>query len=138
MPLFTRNTAIGAQSFILKLVNNNCPELNILEDESRLARRVNLTVVVMVIPVEDGQPNFDAAFTTVTKEFSNSGLAIVLDKPAGLDQVILGFRFEGEMTFVRAEAKHLNPMGGGFHQLGFQTTDIVHLSEFPTLRSMSF
>lgn len=138
MSLFTRTKDLGVQSFILKMVNNNCPELHLAEADSRLARRVNLTVVVMIIPVENGHPIFDEAFTTVTKEFSNSGLAVVLDKPMGLDQVILGFRFEGEMTFVRAQAKHLNPLGGGYQQLGFQMNDIVHVSEYPELQSLSF
>ena len=138
MPLFSRNKAIGVQSVILKLVNNSCPELHILEDESRLASRVNLTVAVMIIPVDDDQPIFEEAFTAVTKEFSNTGLAVVLSKPVGLDQVILGFRFDGQMIFVRAAAKHLNPMGGGFHQLGFQLTDVVPRGEYRELESISF
>lgn len=138
MPLFTRNKEIGVQSFVLKVVNNSCPELNITEDEARLARRVNLTVVVMIIPVEEGRPRFEEAFTTVTKEFSNTGVAVMLNKPIGLDQVILGFRFEGEMTFLHATARHLNPLGGGFHQLGFKLTDVVPRGEYAQLESLSF
>ena len=138
MPLFTRTKTIGVQNFILKVVNNNCPELHIANDDSRLASRVNLTLVVMIIPFEGGRPVADEAFTTVTKEFSNTGLAVVLDKPVGLDRVILGFRFEGEMTFVHATAKHLSPMGGGYHHLGFEITDVAHAGDYPELQSLSF
>ena len=136
MPLFSRKREIGVQSFVLKLVNNNCPELKALTVGPRLEERVNLTAVALIIPVESGQPRLAESFFAVTKEFSTTGVAVVLDHPRGLDEVFLGFRFEGEMTFVRAQAKHLNPMGGGFHQLGFRMTEMVHRSEYPELQSL--
>ena len=136
MPLFSKNKEMGVQSFILSVVNNNCPDLAALIDGPRLDRRVNLTVVVMVIPLEDNELQLDQTLTVVTKEFSTSGLAIVLDHPRGFDQVLLGFRWEGEMNFVRASARHLNPIGGGFYQLGFQMTEIVHVGDYPQLKSL--
>ena len=138
MPLFSRNRTLGVQSFVLNVVNNNCPELKALIEGPRLDRRVNLSMVVLVVPVENKRPMTGQAFPAVTKEFSATGLAIVLDEPKGLDEAILGFRWEGEMTFVRATAKHLNPMGGGFHQLGFQITEIVPAGDYPELKSLVF
>jgi len=138
VPLFTKNKPLQVQGFILKLVNNNCPELKALVEGPRLDRRVNLAVVVLVIPIEQGDLCVEQAFTAVTKEFSNTGVAVVLSEPRGLDEVILGFRWEGEMTFVRAKAKHLNPMGGGFYQLGFQMTDMACAGDYPELQSVSF
>jgi len=138
VPLFTRNRELGVQSFILKVVNNNCPELEAMIEGPRLDRRVNLTVVVLIIPVEGGRPQLGDAFTAVTKEFSNRGLAVVLDGPIALDDVIIGFRWEGEMTFARGKAKHLNPIGGGFHQLGFRLTNMVTPADYPELQSVGF
>lgn len=138
MPLFSRNKTIGVQSFILNVVNNNCPELKALIEGPRLDHRVNLTVVVLVVPVEKKRLLVEEAFTTITKEFSTTGLAIVLDQPKGLDDAILGFRWEGEMTFIRAKAKHLNPLGGGFHQLGLRMTEVLPAGDYPELQSMSF
>ena len=138
MSLFTRNRELPVQSFVLKLVNNNCPELEAMIEGPRLDRRVNLTVVVLIIPVEGGRPRLGESFTAVTKEFSNKGLAVVLDRPIGLDEVIVGFRWEGEMTFVRGKARHLNPLGGGFHQLGFKLNDIVQVCDYPELESVYF
>jgi hypothetical protein len=136
--LFTRDKKRAVQSFILKVVNNNCPELAALIEGPRLESRVNLTVVVLVVPVEDGRPLAKKAFSTVTKEFSTTGLALVLGEPKVLDEVIVGFRWEGEMTFIRATAKHLNPMGGGFYQLGLQMIELVCPGEFPDLESLYF
>jgi hypothetical protein len=138
MPLFAKKKELGVQSLVLKMVNNNCPELKALMEGPRNDSRVNLVVVVMVIPLKKGRLFVESAFTAVTKEFSNTGVAVVLDRPRALEQVILGFRFEGEMRFVRAEARHLDPMGGGFSQLGFQMLDVVTVHDHPQLKSMSF
>jgi hypothetical protein len=135
MSLFRKNKDFGVQSFILKLVNNNCPELKALLEGPRVDSRVDLVMVVRVVPVESKRPQIRQAFTTVTKEFSNMGVAIVLDHPRGLDQAILGFRLEGEMVFLRAQGKHLNPMGGGFFQLGFHLLEIVSVGDYPELKS---
>ncbi len=136
MPLFTKKKDTGVHTFILKVVNNNCPELKAMIEGPRLDRRVNLTVVVTVVPVEEGEIITERAFNVVTKEFSNNGVALVLSEPIGLDELILGFRWEGEMVFVRAVAKHLNPMGGGFYQLGVNFTEMLHVGDHPELRSV--
>ena len=137
MPLFTKNRDTRVKSFVLKLVNNHCPGLKALAEGPRLDSRVTVVVVVMVVPVDNGQIQVGRAFTAVTKEFSNTGVAIVLERPSGLDEALLGFRFEGEMTFVRAKARHLSPIGGGFFQLGFRLLEVVTPADYPKLESLS-
>jgi hypothetical protein len=138
MPLFSKKKDLSVTSFLLKLVNNNCPGLTALLEGPRNDSRVNLVMVVMIIPLEGKNLESRRAFTAVTKEFSCTGVAVVLDRPQPLDKAILGFRFEGEMTFVRAEAKHINPMGGGFYQLGFQLQEVISLGDYPELESLGF
>ena len=138
MPLFTQDKKMGVQSFVLKVVNNNCPELRALIEGPRLDRRVNLTVVVLVVPLDGERPLVDRAFSAVTREFSGTGVGLVLDEPKALDEVILGFRWEGEMTFVRAASIHLHPMGGGFFQVGFRLEEMIHVADYPEFRSLGF
>jgi len=138
MPFFTQNRESRVKRFILKLVNNNCLGMQASLDDHRQDSRVNLVMVVLVIPIENQRLHIAEAFTAVTKEFSNTGVAIVLDRPQAFDEALLGFRFEGEMTFIRAEAKHLNPMGGGFYQLGFQLMEVVPAGDYPGLDALSF
>lgn len=138
MPLFSRKKDVRVQTFVLKLVNNNCPELKAMMEGPRVDSRVNMVVVVMIIPVEKKQPQLRQAFTAVTKEFSNTGVAVVLDRPHKLTDAILGFRMEGEMVFMRAEAKHLSPMGGGFYQLGFKMLEPITSADCPDLAPISF
>jgi hypothetical protein len=135
--IFARNKEMAVQSFVLKLVNNNCSELDSLMDGPRSEARVNLVMVVYVVPLQQNQPMLEQAFTTVTKEFSTTGVALVLDEPRGLDEVLLGFRWDGQMTWLRAKAKHLSPMGGGFHQLGFRMTEVIHSSDCRELNALT-
>ena len=138
MPLFSKKKTIGVQSFILKVVNNSCPELRDQLEGPRLDRRVNLTLAVAVVPLEGQHPRVDRAFTAVTKEFSTSGLSLVLDTPLGLDEILVGFRWEGHLSYVRGKARHLNPIGGGFYQLGIQLTEMAATGDYCELEQVCF
>jgi hypothetical protein len=139
MSLFTQNGKKRAiQGFVLKIVNNQCPELKALMEGPRADRRVNLTMVVLVIPVEQKKLRVGQAFAAVTKEFSATGLSIVLSEPKSLEEVVLVFRWESESTYIKAHVKHLNPMGGGFYQLGVQMTEILDNSDYRELQLLNF
>lgn len=137
MSLFSKRKDLAVHSLVLKLVNTHCPKLTAMLEGPRQDSRVNLTVVAVIIPIEGGQLQVGRAFTAVTKEFSNNGVGLVLNEPLGLDWAILGFRLEGQMEFVRAQAKHLDPMGGGFHQIGFHLTEVVSSADYPELKSLA-
>jgi hypothetical protein len=134
--LFTQNKRNRVQSVILKLVNTHCSRQQAFPDGPRLDRRVNLTLVTAVIPLEKTWLCFDRAFTAVTKEFSNSGVAIVVNESMDFVEAILGFRLEGQMLFLRAIARHQNSMGGGFHQMGFRLTEVVESGQYPELQQV--
>ena len=138
MPLFCRRKETEVQSFLLKIVNNNCAEIQAMLEGPRAERRVNLTMVVLIVPVDKGRLVIGRSFTTVTKEFSTAGLGLVLSDPMPLDEIVVGFRWEGSMTYVRAKARHMNPLGGGFQHLGLQLLEMVHPGEYPELESLVF
>jgi hypothetical protein len=138
VPILSRRKEIAVQGFLLKVANNNCPELKAMIEGPRLDRRVNLTLVVLVVPIKRDRPQVREAFTAVTKEFSTSGLAIVLDGPMPLDDMLVGFRWEGELIFLRAKTKHLNPMGGGFFQLGVKMLEMIDANDYPELKILLF
>ncbi|MBN2217017.1 MAG: hypothetical protein JW719_06545 [Pirellulales bacterium] len=137
LSLFSRNRQREVQSFVLNLINNHCPDLHIGGEELRLESRINLTVVVLVVPIKDGQPRIDECLVTVSKEFSNTGLSLVLAEPFSLDEVILGFQRRGSTTFLRAKAKHLSPMGAGFFQLGFKLLEVLATDAYPELETLA-
>ena len=137
MLLFAKRKEREVQAFMTKLVNNNCEELELLGEGPRLENRVRLSVVVLVIPVEHDKPVLEKTFPVVTKEFSTTGVALVLTESRGMNDVILAFRMERAMKFVRGKARHLNPMGAGFYQLGVKLTEIICPADYPGLGSVT-
>ena len=138
MPLFSRRKESAVQTFVVSLLNQNCRAIQERLEGPRLEGRVNLTMVVMVVPVEEQKPLLRRAFAAITKEFSSSGVAVIVDHPCGPDDALLGFRWRGSITWVRAKAKHLHTLGGGFFQLGFRMTERLHPSEYPELAKLAF
>lgn len=138
MRLFRPRNEVAIQTFILQLVNNNCSELQRLIEGPRLEHRVNMTVPVVVVPLQDGRPQMDRVFAAVTREIATAGLSLVISEPLAPDEVILGFRWRGEIYFLKAKAVHLNPMGAGFYQLGFRLLEMVHPSDVPELARVQF
>ena len=138
MPLFAPKKEHEVQVLMKNLLNNNCEELESFVEGPRLEGRVRLAVIVMVIPVEKGRPVVEQAFAAVTKEFSSVGVALVVDEPVGVDEVILALRWERGMKYILAKAKHLNPMGAGYYQLGLQMTEMAYPGDYPELQSVRF
>jgi len=134
--LFTKNKKRAVNSFIMHLVNNSCPDLECMREGPRLDGRVGRVVMAVVIPVEKRKLRVEESFRATTKDLSTSGVSLILDGPVGIDEAILGFRQEGEMNFVRARAKHLEPMGGGFYRLGFELIEMIHPGDYPQLQDI--
>jgi hypothetical protein len=129
-----RKKLLGVQNFVLKVINNNCPELKAQIEGPRRDKRVNLTVAVLVLPLVDGKIQVGEAFRAVTQELSVIGVGIVLDREIELNEVILGFLIEGDITFIHATAKHISPMEGGFYHLGLEMSEIIPADEYPELK----
>ncbi|MCE5269435.1 MAG: PilZ domain-containing protein [Planctomycetaceae bacterium] len=137
MSLFSRKRDSGVQSFVLKLVNNHCAGVKAAIEGPRNDSRVTVVVPIMVVPIEGGEPQAGQAFTTVTKDFSNTGVAIVVERAPKFAEAFLGLRLGGDTTFLRAKVKHVRPIGGGLFQLGLQMLDVVVTPDYPELESLS-
>jgi hypothetical protein len=137
LSLFADNKRRRVQSIVLKIVNNRCLKQSAFPDDQREDKRVNLTLPVAVLPLENDRICLDRAFTALTKEFSSTGLSLAIDGLVQLDEVILGFSVEGEMVYLKAKLRHIEPMGGGFHQAGFMLTEATGISDYPDLRGIS-
>lgn len=138
MLMLPRRKNHEVQGFMLKVVNNHCGDLESYIEGPRLEGRVRLTIVVLVIPIVKKKLVMPQLFPAVTKEFSTNGLSLVLNHLRPLDEVVLGFRWESEMKFVRAKAKHSSPMGAGFFQMGFRVLEVLHVGDYPELQNLRF
>jgi hypothetical protein len=138
MPLFSRRKPLDVQSFLVKIVNNNCPELREMFEGPRSEGRVPVVLVALVVPVDKGRPALGQAFAATTKELSSNGVALVVSEARAVDEVFVGLRWEGEVKFMRGKARHMNPMGCGFYQLGLSLEEVVPLGDYPELKDLHF
>ncbi len=134
---FSQPKSVAVKNRILELLNETCSGMATKTDGRRIDSRIKRVVVGIVVPIEDRQLQVERAFTVLTKDFSSAGVALVVNQPSGPEQAILGFRLEGAMSFFRAESKHMEPMGGGFFQIGYQLFEVVSPRDYPELASLS-
>lgn len=122
----------------MKILNNNCPQLEAYSQGEREERRLNLTVATFVVPVRGGSLDIAAANATVTKEFSVSGMSVILDEALDTEEVVLAIQWDGATTYFRGDVKHQSPIGAGLWQCGVQVTEIVPSGEYPELATLEF
>jgi hypothetical protein len=136
--LRNRKKEIEAQRWILKLVNNHCPELLELQEGPRLEGRVNLTVPAWVVPIEGRMPVIARAFAVVSKEFSPSGFSVIINRPVEPEKVLVGFAWDEERAFFQGEVQHISPLGAGFSQMGIFVHEMICLADHPELDVLTF
>jgi hypothetical protein len=109
---------------------SDCPE------GRRLDCRIKHVLVGMVVPIVDRHPRVDQAFAATTKDFSGHGVGMVFQCPDAPAETMLGFCIAGKMVFFRAEAKHVEPIGGGFYLHGFELFEVISLEDYPELEPL--
>jgi hypothetical protein len=62
LSIFSKNKDFKVRGLVLKLLNTHCPALRAEINEARFNSRVNLAVVVVVIPLKDGKLQLSDAF----------------------------------------------------------------------------
>lgn len=88
-------------------------------EEKRRAPRLPLQRPVRIAPFRaDGVVDWDAAHEAVATDLSSGGIAILQDRLANSERILIGIDWEGEMLYVPAEVRHCQARGGGVVELG--------------------
>lgn len=127
-----------AQGYLTKIINNNCPALEAYARGEREGQRLNLTIAAFVVPVRGSFVDVAAASATVTKEFSATGMSVILDNALDGEEAIVIIQWDGATTFFRGGIKHQSPIGAGLWQCGVYVTEIVPPGEYPELGTLEF
>lgn len=126
------------RSFVLKFLNNHAEPLLEFDLRKRSETRVRINTVVILIPFQHSRAQVTRMFSGFTKDWSTTGVSVILSEPRGVDQVIVGVRFEAEIHYILAKAVHLSPIGPGFYQLGLRFLEMLHVADFPELADLVF
>ena len=127
---------IAVQRLLTKILNQHSRALDGFREGPREEVRADLVLVVIIVPSVDNAPDMSRAVTTVTREVSSSGMAIVLTDRLTANEIFLALDIEGEMTYLKAEVRHQSPLGGGLFQAGLRIEEVLPPGEHPDLRSL--
>jgi hypothetical protein len=131
----TRKRLCEVREFLRHLVNLTTPNLPPLEGDSRSETRSNRALPALLTPWEHGQPVVDESTYALTKDFSDRGLALVLQQPFKSVEVVVGLYLESP-RFVLGEVRQNVPLGGGYWQIGVELTDFLDAAEYPQVQSL--
>jgi anti-sigma regulatory factor (Ser/Thr protein kinase) len=82
-------------------------------EEKRRSPRLPLHQPIRVAPIRaDGVVDWDAAHEAVMQNLSSGGIAILQDRLANSERVLIGIDWQGQMLYVPAEVRHCQTRGG--------------------------
>jgi hypothetical protein len=122
-----------AQRFLARIINNQCSLLDKMRDGPRDEPRVNLALVLLVVPIRGRRLDTERAFAAVTREVSTSGLSLATHVSCDADEVVLGIRYDGETRFLRAQVRHEEPLAVGLYQVGVLVAGALRGDDYPEL-----
>ena len=125
-----------AQRFLARIINNECSLMDRMREGPRNEPRINLAIVVIVVPLKDGNLRIEDAFVTVTREVSTSGLCLVLQEKYEGDELIVGIQTDEETKFILTEVRHQEPLAAGLFQIGVVVAEAARERDFPELSVM--
>jgi hypothetical protein len=133
LDLFRRRPkeAEEAQAFLLRFLNNRCLRQKFSVEEKRRETRTNLVVGVWIVPLVEGATVVGRAFPTVTKDFTTSGLGIVIDTPFTCEEVLVILYVERKEWFLRCKVLESIPIGAGFSVTGLHVLGLAAENEYP-------
>jgi hypothetical protein len=110
----TRKDQEDLKQFVLRFINQNTAGRSVVCENRRYESRVNLSLGVRVVPLRDGSPDVDAAFSAVTKDLSTAGIAIMTDRTSLPEEVLLQLPSEPSPRFIRAQVNSCAELGCGW------------------------
>lgn len=88
-------------------------------EEKRQTTRLPLQRSIRVAPIRaNGAVDWDAAHEAVATDLSSGGIAILQDRLARSERILIGIDWQGQMLYVPAEVRHCQARSGDVVELG--------------------
>ena len=105
-------------------------------DQGRIEDRVELNVGVWVAPLLHRRPDVDRAFRGITKNFTSSGIGLMVDHDIPYENVLLRLVSDDQTMFLRCKVVESTPLGSNFYLTGLKVEDIVPTGDFSELENL--
>ena len=128
-----RDKHIEIHRIIRRLINASTPNRIPLKGESRWELRSNRTIPVLLAPYDHNELSVGEVAYALTKNLSSQGLALVLHQPFRAKRLVVGIWSHEAAHFVAGTVRQSVPLGGGFWQIGVETTELMSTASSPEL-----
>jgi len=126
-----------ARTFLFRFLNDRCFHHEVAVEENRRENRSSLVMGVWIIPLIDGSPVLSRAYPSVTKDFTTSGLSIVVDTPPSCKEVLIALPVKVDTALLHCKVLDSRPIGAGFLVAGLRVLGLVPGSQYPDLSKLA-
>jgi len=102
--------------------------------ERRVEIRADLSVGILVVPLNDESPDIAKAFTALTKDVSSTGIGLVANRSIPTSEALLRLSGSAETRLLRTTVRHRKDLGQGWVRFDMEVTGVLDKSEYPQLK----
>ncbi len=104
-------------------------------DQRHSEGRAELSLGVLVVPLDDECPNIAKAFTAMTKDVSSTGIGVVANRAITSSEALLRLSGTSETRLLRTTVQRRKELGEGWVRFDLEVTGVLDRSEYPQLKS---
>jgi len=103
-------------------------------DEPHSERRADLSIGVLVVPLNDECPDIATAFSALTKDVSSTGIGLVANRSIPTAEALLRLSGNSETRLLRTTVRNRKELGQGWARFDMEVTGVLDKSEYPQLK----
>lgn len=114
-----------------RLADITTPNIQPIEEDSRLARRNTRVLPALLVPWQEGGPQASEVQTVLLKDISDLGAGLVLDERCEAREVLIAVWVceEESPWFFMGQVRQQHPIGGGHWALGLELTEVIDITD---------
>jgi hypothetical protein len=103
-------------------------------DDHHPRQRTELSVGVLVVPLNDECPDIDKAFTALTRDVSPTGIGVVSNRSLPTAEALLRLSGNSETRLLRTTVRNRKEIGQGWVRFDMEVTGVLDKNEYPQLK----
>ena len=94
-------------------------------------------VGIWLVPLADSMPVVNRSYATVTRDFTTSGLVVVLQGPLSYQEVAIVIPLGANTSTLRCKVSNIRPVGAGLFVAGLEVLGLMDADQYPDLQRLA-
>jgi len=124
---------VDAKSLLASIIYKRTLDKSQQFPEHRREQRVDISIAICVVPINNGVHDLTNAFTAVTHDVAIRGLGIVAHSHLDAETVLICFVYQSELRILRATRRSQRHLGAGWFRIGLEETGTIKQDAYPEL-----